>query len=107
MTPPMVSTSLDESRNRPVAVPHALEVDAQPDEAVTGTVAGVPLDTLVAVGGAQGVAWWIAEVPSAASEDVMGGHRVVGVWPRSGRRRFPWASPKRHRSSGQRQEDLP
>ena len=28
---------------------HALEVDAQPDRAVTGVVPGVPLDTLVAV----------------------------------------------------------
>ena len=31
---------LDESRDRPVVVPHALEVDAQPDEAVTGAVPG-------------------------------------------------------------------
>ena len=43
---------LDESRDRPVVVLHALEVDAQPDEAVTGAVPGVPLDTLVAVRGA-------------------------------------------------------
>ena len=45
--------SLDESRDRPVVVLHALEVDAQPDRAVTGVVPGVPLDTLVAVRDAQ------------------------------------------------------
>ena len=45
--------SLDESRDRPVVVLHALEVDAQPDHAVTGVVRGVPLDTLVAVRDAQ------------------------------------------------------
>ena len=33
---------LDESRDRPVVVPHALEVDAQPDEAVTWAAPGVP-----------------------------------------------------------------
>ena len=35
--------SLDESRDRSVVVLHALEVDAQPDRAVTGVLPGVPL----------------------------------------------------------------
>ena len=60
---------LDESRDRPVVVLHALEVDAQPDESVTGAVPGVPLDTLVAVREAQDATGWAAEVPFAASDD--------------------------------------
>ena len=61
---------LDEARDRPVVVLHALEVDAQPDRAVMGVVAGVPLDTLVAVRDAHDAAGWAAEVASAALEDV-------------------------------------
>jgi len=61
---------LDESRARPVVVRHALEVDTQPDQAFTGAVPGVPLDTIVAVRDAQDATGWAAEVPSAASEDV-------------------------------------
>ena len=60
----------DESRDRPVVVLHALEIDAQPDAAATEAVPGVPLDTLVAVRDAQDATGWAAEVPSATSEDV-------------------------------------
>ena len=61
---------LDESRDRPVVVLHSLEVDAQPDRAVTRVVPGVPLDTLIAVRDAQDATGWAAESPSAASEDI-------------------------------------
>ena len=61
---------LDESRDRPVVVRHALKVDGQPDEAITGEVPGVPLDTLVAVRDAQNATGWVAKVPSAVSEGV-------------------------------------
>ena len=45
-------------------------LSTQPDEAVTGTVPCVPLDTLVAVRDAQDATGWAADVPSAACEEV-------------------------------------
>ena len=51
----------NESRDRPVVILHALAVDAQPDEAVTGAVARVSIvDTLVAVRYAQDATKWAA-----------------------------------------------
>ena len=77
----MGELTLDEPRDRPAVVLHALEVDAEPDHAATG-VSGVPLDTLVAVRDAQDAAGSAAEFSSGTaehfSEAVPQGVDVVG-----------------------------
>ena len=87
--------ALDEPRDRPAIVLHALKVDAQPDRAVAGVVPGVPLDTLVAVRDAQEAEGQAAEFPSTASEHVseaapqdigvIGGNGHEPAWGGAGR----------------------